>query len=90
MSCTPSIGQVLYTPWCDGSGKVLDDGTVARLDESTFRMTSADPGLRWLEENALGLDVAIEDVSDSTAALALQGPNARAILQQVSIRALRA
>jgi aminomethyltransferase len=79
-----SIGQVLYTPWCDGSGKVLDDGTVARLDESAFRMTSADPGLRWLEENALGLDVAIEDVSDSIAALALQGPNARAILQQVS------
>ncbi|MGH8675530.1 MAG: aminomethyltransferase family protein [Burkholderiales bacterium] len=79
-----AVGQVLYTAWCDGSGKVLDDGTVARLDESTFRMTCADPGLRWLEENALGLEVTIEDASETTAALALQGPNARAILEQLS------
>jgi len=78
-----SVGQVLYTPWCDSAGKVLDDGTVARLDETAFRMTSADPNLRWLEENARGLDVQIEDVSDATAALALQGPNARAILEQL-------
>lgn len=76
-------GQVLYTPWCDVAGKVLDDGTVARLDEQTFRMTAADPNLRWLEDNALGLDVTIDDVSESTAALALQGPGSRAILEQV-------
>jgi aminomethyltransferase len=43
-----SVGQVLYTPWCDHGGKVIDDGTVARLDEQTFRMTSAEPSLRWL------------------------------------------
>jgi glycine cleavage system T protein (aminomethyltransferase) len=78
-----AVGQVLYSPWCDAAGKVLDDGTIARLDEEVFRMTSADPGLRWLEENALGLDVAIEDVSESVAALALQGPGSRAILQQI-------
>src|SRR5687767_5014630 len=78
------VGQVLYTTWCDASGKVLDDGTVARLDEQTFRMTSADPNLRWLQDNALGLDVAIEDVTERIAALALQGPAARAILQQLS------
>jgi aminomethyltransferase len=77
------VGQVLYTPWCDAAGKVMDDGTVARLDERRFRLTSAEPNLRWLELNASGLEVAIEDVSDTTAALALQGPNARAILQQL-------
>jgi aminomethyltransferase len=77
-------GQVLYTPWCDAAGKVLDDGTIARLDEHSFRMTSADPNLRWLEDNAIGLDVTIDDVSESVAALALQGPNARAVLQQVA------
>lgn len=74
------VGQVLYTPWCDAAGKVLDDGTVARLDETTFRMTSAEPSLRWLEANALGLQVTIEDVSDSIAALSLQGPLSRPIL----------
>jgi aminomethyltransferase len=78
------IGQVLYTPWCNAAGKVLDDGTVARLDEETFRMTSAEPTLRWLQDNARGLTVAIEDISESMAALALQGPASRKILQQLS------
>jgi aminomethyltransferase len=77
-------GQVLYTPWCDAHGKVLDDGTVSRLDEITFRMTCAEPNLRWLEENARRLDVVLEDVSEFTAALALQGPASRAILQQLT------
>ena len=78
------VGQVLYTPWCDAAGKVLDDGTVARLDERVFRMTAAEPNLRWLEGNATGLAVAFEDVSESTAALALQGPASRQILQQLT------
>jgi len=47
-------------------------------------VTSADPSLRWLEDNALGLDATVEDVSEAMAALALQGPNARAVLQQLS------
>ena len=76
-------GQVLYTPWCDGAGKVLDDGTVTRLDEETFRVTSAEPNLRWFQDNAFGLAVAVADISDSIAALALQGPTSRAILEQV-------
>jgi len=77
------VGQVLYTPWCDAAGKVLDDGTVARLDESTFRMTSAEPSLRWLEANAAGLEVVIEDVSESIAAVSLQGPMSLSILKQL-------
>ncbi|MFQ5705796.1 MAG: aminomethyl transferase family protein, partial [Gemmatimonadales bacterium] len=79
-----AVGQVMYTPWCDAAGKVIDDGTLARLDETTFRLTAADPTLLWLEDNSRGLDVEIEDVSDSTAALALQGPAAREILQQIA------
>ncbi|MGH7637845.1 MAG: aminomethyltransferase family protein [Gemmatimonadaceae bacterium] len=79
-----AVGQVLYTPWCDAHGKVVDDGTVSRLDETTWRLTSADPNLRWLTMNAHGMDVRIEDVSRSTAALALQGPLSRAILEQLT------
>ena len=78
------VGQVLYTPWCDAEGKVIDDGTISRLDEQTFRMTAADPNFRWLHENAAGMRVTIEDVSESTAALALQGPTSRAILEQLT------
>lgn len=74
------VGQVLYTPWCDPQGKVLDDGTVTRLEEREFRLTSAHPNLRWLHQNAIGIDVEIEDETDAIAALSLQGPAAREIL----------
>ena len=79
-----AVGQVLYTPWCDAQGKVIDDGTVSRLDDGTFRLTSAEPNVRWLSMNAVGLDVTIEEISARTAALALQGPLSRTILQQLS------
>ncbi len=79
-----AIGQVMYTPWCDGDGKVIDDGTLARLGEDVFRLTSADPSLLWFHDNSVGMDVSFEDVSESTAALALQGPNARKILLALS------
>jgi aminomethyltransferase len=81
---TSRVGQVLYTPWCDPAGKVLDDGTVARLADDFFRLTSADPNYRWLGDHARGLKVEIDDVSDAIAALALQGPNARVVLEQAA------
>jgi aminomethyltransferase len=74
-------GHVIYTPWCDERGKVVDDGTIARLDDDTFRWTAADPQLRWLRMNARGLDVSIEETSEQVAALALQGPTARGVLE---------
>lgn len=74
-------GRVAYTCWCDDDGKVIDDGTVSRLGESHFRVTSADPSLYWLQALARGLDVTLEDSSTRLAALALQGPTSRAILR---------
>ena len=85
-----AIGQVLYTPWCDSDGKVIDDGTISRLGEQTFRMTSADPNLRWLGMNAVGMSVTVEDVSDTVAALSLQGPTSRRILECAAEMDLRA
>ena len=75
------VGQVIYTPWCDEQGKVIDDGTVSRLQENTYRWTAADPSLRWFTQNAAGMDVAIEDISESTVALALQGPTSGKLLK---------
>jgi aminomethyltransferase len=77
------VGQVMYTPWCDDEGKVIDDGTISRLDEQHFRITSADPSWRWFKDCAWGMDVEIRDVSAEIASLALQGPNSRAILQSL-------
>ena len=80
------VGQVAYTPWCDAAGKVLDDGTLARVSETEFRLTSAEPNLRWLQDNAAGLEAQIKDVSDALAALSLQGPASRAILGGIEIK----
>ncbi len=78
-----SVGQVIYTPWCDERGKVIDDGTVSRLEENTYRWTAADPSLRWFTQNASGMDVAVEDISESVAALALQGPTSGRLLKSL-------
>ena len=63
---------------------MIDDGTVSRLGEHTFRWTAADPSLRWFRENATGLDVTIDDISEDVAALALQGPTSARLLRAVS------
>jgi aminomethyltransferase len=78
-----AVGQVYYTPWCDEDGKVIDDGTVTRTGQQEYRWTAADPNLRWFTDNASGLDVRIDDVSESVAALALQGPTSRRLLEQI-------
>src|ERR671915_200389 len=76
-----SVGQVIYTPWCDEQGKVIDDGTVTRLEENTYRWTAADPSLRWFTQNAAGMDVEIEDISEQVSALALQGATSGRLLR---------
>ena len=78
------VGQVMYTTWCDDDGKIIDDGTVARLGEDFFRLTAAIPTLDWLQDNAFGLSVEIEDVTRDFGGLALQGPTSRDLLQQLT------
>ncbi|MGB7434239.1 MAG: aminomethyltransferase family protein, partial [Candidatus Acidiferrum sp.] len=87
-----AVDQVIYCCWCDPEGKVIDDGTITRLGEQEYRWTAADPSLRWFRQNALGLDVEIEDISEKVAALALQGPTSGKLLHAVadaSIAALK-
>jgi aminomethyltransferase len=79
-----SVGQVIYCCWCDEDGKVIDDGTITRLGENDYRWTAADPSLRWFRQNALGLDVTIEDISAEVAALALQGPTSGRLLMSLA------
>src|SRR5436309_1975389 len=73
-------GQIYYTPWCDERGKTVDDGTLWNFGDGSFRMTSAEPNLKWLQDAGMGLDVEVQDVSEDIGALALQGPSSRAIV----------
>jgi len=77
-------GQVIYCCWCDEEGKVIDDGTISRLAENIYRWTAADPSMRWFHQNALGLDVNIEDISNKVAALAVQGPTSGRLLMKAA------
>ncbi len=86
--CSKSVarlkrGRVTYLCWCDDDGNILDDGTCWRLGKESYRVTAAEPSLYWFEEHAEGFDVAITDITDTVAGLALQGPTSRDILRQV-------
>ena len=76
-----AVGQVIYCCWCDEEGKVIDDGTITRLEENKYRWTAADPSLRWFRQNASNMDAQIEDISETVAALALQGPTSGKLLK---------
>jgi aminomethyltransferase len=79
-----NVGQAAYCCWCDDDGKVLDDGTVFRLDKDRFRVHTAEPMLAWFDQFKRGLNVAVEDITEAIAAVAIQGPTSRDILKQLT------
>jgi aminomethyltransferase len=79
-----AVNQVIYCCWCDEEGKIIDDGTITRLEEDRYRWTAADPNLRWFRQNAIGLDVQIEEITEQVAALALQGPTSGKLLKSIA------
>ncbi len=78
------VGRVTYVCWCDDQGKVIDDGTVSRLEKHYYRVTSAEPSMHWFERFRRGYDIQIEDSTTRLGALSLQGPSSRAILEDAS------
>ncbi len=77
-----AVGRVTYVCWCDGEGKLLDDGTVSRFEPDRFRLTSAEPALAWLLRHAGNFRVSVENETDKVATLSLQGPLAREVLRR--------
>ncbi len=77
-TCPPGGAQ--YTIWCDDRGYVIEDGVILRHGPDEFVLTAAEPNLAYLEGLVGGLEVAIDDVSDDWAVLAIQGPRSRALL----------
>ena len=78
-----AVGRVAYACWCDGDGRLVDDGTIVRLAEDRYRVTAAEPNLVWFERLTSGFKVRVEDVSHSLAALAIQGPTSAQCLGQI-------
>jgi aminomethyltransferase len=72
--------QLTYLCWCDDNGHVLDDGTVLRLSEDRFRLSSAEPAFAWLSKCQRRFDVTITDVTKDMGVVSVQGPNSKAML----------
>ena len=83
-------GRIRYGVLCSDAGRITDDGTVGRLDEDTFYVTTTSSGAGaaeqwfswWLAD--WGLDAHLTDVTQGVAAVNLAGPNARKILSRVT------
>ena len=80
--CRP--GQAQYTIWCDDDGFVIEDGVVIRQSETDFLLSTAEPNLAYFQDRMGRHQVTIDDISDEVAALALQGPKSREILEKLS------
>ena len=79
------LNRVCYCVWCDDHGHVIDDGTIFRLGESEYRLCTAERQIDWLLDSARGFDVAVTEVTEQIAALALQGPTSCAVLKQLGL-----
>jgi aminomethyltransferase len=78
--------RVTYVCWCTDEGRMIDDGTIFRLGPDKFMLTCGSPSLAWLKKARFGFDkLTIEDVSDTVAALSLQGPTSCAVLKAMGL-----
>lgn len=81
-------GQVQYTPMCYADGGTVDDLLIYRRSADDFLLVinaaNIDKDWNWMQENRDGFNVELTNLSDETAELALQGPLAQTILNQLS------
>ena len=78
-------GRVAYSVWCNDAGHLIDDGTVFRLSDTEYRLCTGERQLDWLLDSGLGFDVQISEVTQATAALAVQGPTSCAVLKALGL-----
>jgi len=82
-----AIGQAQYSLMCNERGGVIDDLYVYRVGEDVFLLiinaSHIEKDVQWMQSHRGSHEVTLENVSDKTSAVALQGPNAVAILDNV-------
>ncbi|MDH3623679.1 MAG: glycine cleavage system aminomethyltransferase GcvT [Myxococcales bacterium] len=80
------VGQALYTVCCNDDGYILDDLIVYRLEDEKLLVVCNASNRNKIASHFrvhLGNELSFEDISDRWALLALQGPSAAAIMQDV-------
>jgi glycine cleavage system T protein (aminomethyltransferase) len=81
-----AVGGAQYSCLCAKDGGVMDDLFAYRLGEDRWLIVTNsanhESDLAWLGRWSRGFDVAVRDVADRYAMLAVQGPHARAIAER--------
>jgi aminomethyltransferase len=78
--------RVAYCVWCNDAGHIIDDGTIFRLGEDEYRICTAERQIDWLLDSAIGFDVSISEVTETIAALSMQGPTSCAVLKAAGVQ----
>lgn len=81
------IGKIYYGMMCYPDGGTVDDLLVYKMGENEFfiviNAANIDKDVEWMRHNAEGFQVAIDHCSDYYGQLAVQGPEAEAVVEQV-------
>ena len=81
-------GGILYSLMCYENGGVVDDLLVHQFEEDHFFLcvnaSNTDKDFEWASNLAQNFDVQVENLSDRTAQLAIQGPHAESLLQKLT------
>jgi aminomethyltransferase len=81
-------GQILYTPMCYPQGGIVDDLLVYCLGFNHYWLVvnagNKEKDKAWMLEQAQGYDVSLDDLSERTGLIALQGPLAESILSTLT------
>jgi len=78
-----SVGQSCYSHVCNKNGGILDDVIVSRYEDHWLMVCNAsnrDKIVAWLHQQATERDVNINDITESTMMVAIQGPATMAFL----------
>jgi sarcosine oxidase, subunit alpha len=84
------VGRIRYGVLGTDAGRIMDDGTIARLDENEFYVTTTSTGagavVEWFEWwNAVwGMNVEIVNVTGALAAVNVAGPRARELMSRLT------
>ena len=80
-------GKILYGMMCYEDGGVVDDLLVYKMAEQDFFLVinaaNIDKDWAWIQQQAEGFDVEVRNCSDDYGQLAVQGPEAESVMEEV-------
>jgi aminomethyltransferase len=81
-------GRAKYTVFCNESGGIVDDVIILKVKGGEYivvgNAANREKDLNWILKHSRGLDVQIDDISDNTALISVQGPRAADTIEKIS------